>query len=160
MRARLRRKSRRYALCGLAFLLLPVGLAHLATNAVPVTYAGVANQPISMPTTLSLEGAKVNVAQDDYYQFTNLKATLSFNGNPVDGATVAFKVAGVPVCTQTTKNNGDAICPSSDQIDRSEFPDSVDPTTFEYVAVVTAGPLAGLQSLPAQLEKQTGAGSS
>lgn len=100
----------------------------------------------------------MDVAQPDYYQFTNLKATLTFDGAPVEGATVVFEVAGVPVCTDVTNNSGFVNCPSNDKPARSEFPDA-DPLTFTYVAVVSGGPFDGLSSQPAQLEKITGGGS-
>src|SRR5690242_6743301 len=122
MRARLSRRSRRFALGGLAFVLLPVGLAHLAENTVPVTNAGVTEQPVSIPSPLTLQDAKVNVAQAGYYQFTNLDATLFVDGSPVQGATVVFLVAGFPVCTGATNNKGLVNCASNDKPARSNFP--------------------------------------
>src|SRR5690348_1611025 len=115
MRTKLSRRSRRFALAGLVVMLLPVGVAHLAENSVPVTYAGVAEQSITIPRVLVLQDAKVNVAQPDYYQFTNLKATLTSNGAPVEGTAVVFKVADVPVCTGITDKNGVVNCPSNDK---------------------------------------------
>lgn len=157
MRAKLSSRSRRFALGGLVVMLLPVGLAHLAENAVPVTHAGVTETSVTIARSLTLQDAKVNVAQQDYYQFTNLKATLTFNGDPVEGATVVFKVADVPVCTGVTDKSGVANCPSNDKPARSEFP-AGDPLSFTYVAVVSGGPLDGLESSPAHLEKITGGG--
>jgi hypothetical protein len=121
MRARRLRRGRQFALGGLLVLLIPVGVAHLAQNTVPVTYAG--QTEVSIPSSVSTEiaaasNAKVNVAQDqDYYQFTNLSATLSFDGGPIEGATMLFTVPGtgstaVPVCSDVTDKHGDATCSS------------------------------------------------
>ena len=48
MRARFGRPSRRLAFAGLLFSLVPVGVAHLAENAVPVTHAGVTETSVTI----------------------------------------------------------------------------------------------------------------
>jgi uncharacterized membrane protein len=127
--------ARRVIMACLALLLLPVGLAHMAVNAVPTTYVGEAEAAVVVPTTLTLDDAKVNVAHDAEYQFLNMKATLLSNGTAVRGAMVTFKVAGVTVCIEETNANGRAICPGNGRfpVDRFE-PPAVDPTTYPYTA--------------------------
>lgn len=136
MRGRSRRKSRRFALGGLVFLTLPFGLAHLATNSVPVTHAGSADVPVSLSTTVALVdvgNAKINVAQENgkgYYHFIDLKAQLAYNGQAINGEPIIFTAGGVTICTTdaqtTTHGQGMATC--NDKVAVDSF--SSRPTTF------------------------------
>ena len=144
MVARNRTRTRRLAAAGLAVVALPVGVAHLAVNAVPVTHAGSVQQPISFATTLVLEDAKVNVAHAGEYQFLAMRASLSAPSGPIGGATLVFRVAGVTVCTATTNNSGHTNCPSSERFPGDAFePVGADPLTYPYtVAFAGSGSLA------------------
>jgi len=127
MRARLQRKSRRYALGGLVVLLLPVGLAHLATNSVPATYAGAAEVPIPLLTSMTLVDvgdAKVNVAQEkDYYHFVDLQAQLTSNGRSVNDKPVIFTVEGVVICIgdKQTITHGQGLATCNDKLPVASF---------------------------------------
>ena len=104
-----RRTSSRFAwrrpAQGAALLLLvPVGVAHLAANSVPVTGAGVTEQALSFPTSLAL----TNATYDG--QLTGISARLTSAFGPISGAKIVFRMAGEPVCTALTSNTGVAAC--------------------------------------------------
>lgn len=152
---------RRIASGGVLALLLPVSIAHLAANVMPATYAGQVEQAVDLttPTSLSVDDAKVNVAHDAAYQFTNMKATLTGPSGPVAGATIVFRVADVVVCTDTTNHNGEAICSSDDQFDRTLFhPTGADPLTYPYTATFAGDPPLAASTATGSLQKLTGNG--
>ena len=117
-------------------LLLPVGLAHLATNSVPVTYAGATEVPIGLPTSVTLVDvgdAKVNVAQEngkDYYHFIDLQAHLASNGQSVNDEPVIFTVGGIAICTgdKQTITRGQGLATCNDKIPVDSF--TTVPSTF------------------------------
>ncbi|MGN6252133.1 MAG: hypothetical protein ACTHNS_10010 [Marmoricola sp.] len=152
---------RRLALGGIFAVLVPLSVAHLAENALPVTYAGQVEQAVdlSQPVQLSAPTAKVNVAHADTYQFTNMRAGLTGPSGSVAGATIVFRVADVVVCTDTTNNNGEALCSSNEQFDRALFhPTDVDPLTYPYTATFAGYPPLAAATATGSLQKITGNG--
>ena len=110
---------------------LVIGNASLASNTVPQTYADQVRTQVSVPlvtTVLTVDDAKVNVAQAGTDKFIGLGATLTDDGGaPLSGMTVAFKAgdAGTVVCTGVTNHSGHAGCD--------------DPTANPRVDVATIG---------------------
>lgn len=153
------RPVRVFAVGLLVALLVPVGLAHLAQNSLPVTYAGQVMVPtgLTFRTSLSVQAAKVDVAHQDTYQFTNMKATLTGPSGPVQGATIVFRVADVDVCTGTTNHNGEATCSSNEQFDRTRFhPTGADPLTYPYTATFAGDPPLAASTGTGSLQSATG----
>ncbi|HET7386936.1 MAG TPA: hypothetical protein VFJ19_09775 [Nocardioidaceae bacterium] len=114
MRGRRSRRVRRLAFVVGVGLLVSVGVAYMAQNVVPVSYAGQEQQSISFTTALAAGGGTVTNGEDDDYVVT-LTATLTFNDDKVgDG-----RIAGQPVtfstngqsCSATTQDDGTASCP-------------------------------------------------
>lgn len=131
---------------GVLLLAVPsllAGSAYLASNDVPVTYAGVVHFDVSIPTRLTVtndEGnnATVNLAQSahvqDSYHFAHVAAHLTTaDGSDLGGETVTFTTdtsrsgAGV-ICQATSDDKGIAKCPNNTKIATTEF--SGVPTTF------------------------------
>jgi len=158
MRARLRRQPRRYALFGLVFLLFPVGLAHLATNSVPVTYAGVMQEEIPSLVQLTIPSGIVNVAQDGTFKFQTLKATLTVNGDAVGDTPIDFYIGNELICSATTSVGvGKATCSSDQVYSSSDFTSlGSDPLQYPYFAEVSSGSFTGLKSELGHLEKMVG----
>lgn len=135
------------------------GTVYQASNTVDPSYAGQSQLTLSRPTAIAVgDGAKVNLAQQDeqgYYQFTNLTATLTTAGSPVDGEALTFTVGGVPACVATTDHAGVAHCASDARLPVGDFPAGA-PTGY-VVTFAGDGGLAG-SSTAADFSKDTGAG--
>ena len=136
MRSKSMSRARGLAVGSLTVLLVPVGMAHLAQNSVPVTHAGAVEQAISVETQLTLEDAKVNVAQEggkEYYHFIDLKAVLAYDGQPINDEPIVFTADGVTICTRTTDTQavthgqGLATCNAKEPVE--SFSDV--PSTFQ-----------------------------
>lgn len=164
MRSRRSRCSRRghrthqIMLLGL-LALMPVGAAYLAQNSLPASYTGQVHVAVTPPqqSSLSVQAAKVDVAHQDTYQFTNMKATLTGPSGPVQGATIVFRVADVDVCTGTTNHNGEATCSSNEQFDRTRFhPTGADPLTYPYTATFAGDPPLAASTGTGSLQRATG----
>lgn len=73
-------------------------------------------------------------------------------------ATIVFRTADV-VCTDTTNHNGEAICSSNDQFDRTRFhPTGADPLTYPYTARFAGDPALEASTATGSLQKATGSG--
>lgn len=135
------------------------GTVYQASNTVDPSYAGQSRLTLSSRTAIAAsDGAKVNLAQQDkhgYYQFTNLTATLTAAGSPVDGEALTFTVGGVPACVATTDHAGVARCASGTRLPVDDFPAGT-PTGY-VVTFAGDGGLAG-SSTAADFSKDTGAG--
>ena len=106
-RLRFRRNA---LLLGTAPALL-VSTAFLAANFVPVTYAGVTEVSVQIPTHLEATPASVNrPGQGPSYHFQGMSARLSANGVHLAGRTIQFHVQNVVVCTGVTNQGGVANC--------------------------------------------------
>lgn len=136
------RKQRR-RLAGGAFIVVVLGsagVAYLASNTVPVTFAGVTTvaitpSPVPTPaaTAMSAEdkNAQLNLAQEaghTYYKFQHVAATLTSGGRGVADQQVTFTAAGGTICRATTDGDGTASCPNDTKVDTSSF--TAEPTTY------------------------------
>ncbi|MGH3413862.1 MAG: hypothetical protein ACRDPH_12365 [Marmoricola sp.] len=141
MRMRNRRICRAAAGGAVVAALLPVGMAHLAGNTVPVTHAGETDVAVSItpaPTTLVLHDADVDLTRPNAYRFDSMQATLTSGGVAVQGVNVTFRVEHVPVCTATTGRDGGATCSPHGWFDRSLFqPAGADPTSYTATSAGT-----------------------
>lgn len=154
------RRTRRLAVA-LLVTMIPVGAAYLAQNSVTVSYTDQVNLIVIPPrqAAIGMNGGKVNVAHAGTYQFTNMKATLTGPSGPAPDATIVFRVAGVVVCTETTKTSGEAICTSNRQFDRSLFhPVGADPLSYPYTATFAGSSALEGVTVTGTLEKDTGNG--
>jgi hypothetical protein len=98
------------ALIGPLLLLGPVGLAHLARNAVPVTRAGQMVLTVDPQLALTATPALVDRGSSGLLSTDDLSARLTSSGSPVGGASIVFVVAGREVCTSVTDAAGVATC--------------------------------------------------
>ena len=159
MRARSARRSRRLALGGALMLLVPVGVAHLAENAVPVTHAGVSENAVTIPTGLTILSGKVNVAHEGQFQFQTLKARLTFDGGPVANETLDFYIGRTKVCSAVTQGEGKAICSSDRIFSTSDFAGlGSDPLAYPYRVVFGGDGSLLASTTVGSLEKETGTG--
>ncbi len=131
MRIRAVRRSRsRWLGLGVASLLLPIGVAHLAQNSVATSYISESAANVSITSAVTVKDAHVNVAQTagkGYYRFTDMMATLADGGHGIDGKTVVFTVSGIVLCAVKTTGGGHATCETKVAVD--QFPKPL-PSTF------------------------------
>lgn len=161
MPGRRRRTRLRVLLRGLLVLMVvPIGVAHLAQNVQQPSSAGSAAVAMSTPTRLAAtDNAKINVAQEDgheYYQFTNLSASLTAGGTGVAGQEIRFVIQGVSVCSDVTDHRGIASCVGSTRAAVVDF------TTVPQQFTAVFGGHGPLQpaSITMDFRKITGGGSS
>jgi hypothetical protein len=131
----------------LLFLLIPVMVAHLAQNTVPVTYAGVTKQPVVVPHSLTAGDAFVSVVDADSgsLHLLHMSATFSRNNQPVKGAAVTFTYDGYTVTCpnpKTTQGDGAAHC-TGDITDANAAPFDIAALPDTYTATITGGPFDG-----------------
>jgi hypothetical protein len=103
-----RRRVLRFPLLVLAVPMAAVGVVYLAASDVPQTDAGVAQLPVSVSTTLDAAAATATADASSGYDVV-MSATLTGQGLPVVGQTIAF-AAGGQTCSASTDALGTASC--------------------------------------------------
>lgn len=142
MRRRSYRRARRrrgFAVLGAVSLAaLPVGLAHLASNAVPVTRAGEVTRPVVIPAELTAVPGRVVVDPLGQPVLDGLAASVVSGGVPIYGLELEFVVSGETVCAASTDARGFVSCPGV------PAPSATRPGTY-VVEYAGAGALGSLQ---------------
>lgn len=129
MRVRLTPRSRRLAIGGLVFMLVPIGVAHLAENTVATSYVSESEATVSITPGLTVKDAHVILSQENgkgYYHFNAMHATLTDGQHGVDGETIVFTVGQYEICRAQTMG-GQATCNTKSDV--QNFPTPL-PLTF------------------------------